>query len=107
MILTSTLLALTLTAQPLVDADVLEPSVRNEVDHALALAPTNAPAFVPVPVVTVTTNYVTDVFGTNGLSATEAAIRIVGAQKSDGRWYFGTNDVTSAAVSILNSLIGD
>ena len=35
-------LALAIVAQPLVSPDVLEPSVQNEVDHALARAPTNA-----------------------------------------------------------------
>ena len=98
------ILGVMLTAQPLADEDVLEPSVQNEVEHALALAPTNAPAFAPVPVVTVTTNWVTDVFSTNGLAATEIAIRLISSQKSDGRWYFGTNDVTSAARAILETL---
>ena len=37
-------IAAVITAQPLVNEDVLEPSVRNEVCHALSLAPTNAPA---------------------------------------------------------------
>ena len=30
-----------IVAQPLVDSEVLEPSVLNEVDHALSRAPTN------------------------------------------------------------------
>ena len=98
------ILGVLITAQPLVDEEVLEPSVRNEVDHALAIAPTNAPAFTPVAVVTVTTNYVTDVFATNGLSATDIALRLVSTQRADGRWYYGTNDVTSAAVDVLKGL---
>ena len=36
---------------------------------------------------------------TNGQSRTQVAIRLVSAQKADGRWFVGTNDVTSAAVS--------
>ena len=93
-----------ISGQPLVNADFLEPSVQNEVDHALALAPTNAPAFAPIPVISVTTNWVTDVFATNGLSATEKAIKLISEQKSDGRWYFGTNDVTAAAIAILREV---
>ena len=45
-----------------------------------------------------------DVFGTNGLTRTEIALKLVSAQKSDGRWLSGTNDVTSAALEILKSL---
>lgn len=86
-------IAAVITAQPLVNEDVLEPSVRNEVYHALSLAPTNAPAatLLPVP--------------TNGLNRTQLAIRLVSAQKADGRWIVGTNDVTSAAVSLLKEVL--
>jgi hypothetical protein len=86
-------IAAVITAQPLVNEDVLEPSVRNEVCHALSLAPTNAPAatLLPVP--------------TNGLNRTQLAIRLVSAQKADGRWFVGTNDVTSAAVSLLKEVL--
>ena len=86
------LLFFVLTAQPLVNEDVLEPSVRNEVGHALAMAPTNAPASRSLP------------FSTNGLSRTQIAIRLVSGQRSDGRWLAGTNDVTAAAVECLQSL---
>ena len=86
-------IAAVITAQPLVNEDVLEPSVRNEVRHALSLAPTNAPTatLLPVP--------------TNGLNRTQLAIRLVSAQKADGRWFVGTNDVTSAAVSLLKETL--
>ena len=86
-------IAAVITAQPLVNEDVLEPSVRNEVRHALSLAPTNTPAetLLPVP--------------TNGLNRTQLAIRLVSAQKADGRWFVGTNDVTSAAVSLLKETL--
>ena len=86
-------LAVTITAQPLVNEDVLEPSVRNEVCHALSLAPTNAPASGELPV------------PTNGLNRTQVAIRLVSAQRADGRWLVGTNDVTSAAVEKLKELL--
>ena len=81
------------TAQPLVNEDVLEPSVRNEVRHALSLAPTNAPASTALPV------------STNGLNRTQVAIRLVSVQRADGRWLVGTNDVTSAAVETLKELL--
>ena len=86
-------IAAVITAQPLVNEDVLEPSVCNEVCHALSLAPTNAPAatLLPVP--------------TNGLNRTQLAIRLVSAQKADGRWFVGTNDVTSAATELLKELL--
>lgn len=86
------LLGVALTAQPLVNEEVLEPSVCNEVEHALARAPTNAPPSRLLPV------------ATNGLSRTAIAIALVSSQKSDGRWRVGTNDVTAAAVDVLRSL---
>ena len=85
--------AAVLTAQPLVNEEVLEPSVRNEVRHALAVAPTNAPAATALPV------------GTNGLNRTQVAIALVSAQKGDGRWFVGTNDVTSAVVEVLKEML--
>ena len=86
-------LSVSIAAQPLVNEDVLEPSVRNEVRHALSLAPTNAPASTVLPV------------STNGLNRTQVAIRLVSAQRADGRWLVGTNDVTSAAVKTLKELL--
>ena len=86
-------IAAVITAQPLVNEDVLEPSVRNEVRHALSLAPTNAPTATVLPV------------PTNGLNRTQLAIRLVSAQKADGRWFAGTNDVTSAAIELLKELL--
>ena len=76
--------AAVLTAQPLVNEDVLEPSVRNEVRHSSA-------ATLPIP--------------TNGLNRTQIAIGLVSAQKGDGRWFVGTNDVTSAAIELLKELL--
>ena len=90
---TALALAAALTAQPLVNEDVLEPSVRNEVRHALRVAPTNAPPAASLPI------------STNGLNRTQIAIGLVSAQKGDGRWFVGTNDVTSAAVELLKELL--
>ena len=86
-------IAAVITAQPLVNEDVLEPSVRNEVCHALSIAPTNALPVTRLPV------------PTNGLNRTQLAIRLVSAQKADGRWLAGTNDVTSAATELLKELL--
>ncbi|MBR4604332.1 MAG: hypothetical protein IKO43_05780 [Kiritimatiellae bacterium] len=81
----------------LTDDEFLEESVLNEVEHALA----RAPADVAPPPAAAATN---DVFGISGLSATEQAIRLVSAQRADGRWLSGTNDVTAVAVDILSRL---
>ena len=96
--------AAVITVQPLVDADVLEPSVQNEVDHALSLVPTNVVAFVEAPEPLRLYCATNDVFRTNGATRTEIAIRLVSSQRADGRWLCGTNDVTSAAAEILKGL---
>lgn len=85
--------AVAIVAQPLVNEDVLEPSVMNEVEHALSVAPTNA---TPVTVAWDP--------GTNGLSRTALALRLVSSQRADGRWFDGTNDVTAVARRLLESL---
>ena len=85
--------AAVITAQPLVNEDVLEPSVRNEVRHALSVAPTNAPPAATLPI------------STNGLNRTQIAIALVSAQEGNGRWFAGTNDVTSVAVELLRGLL--
>lgn len=93
-----------ITVQLLADEDVLEPSIQNEVDHALAIAPavTNlAPCVVSNLLKTASNG---DFFATNELSRTALAIRLVSTQRRDGRWFIGTNDVTFAALEILRSL---
>ena len=87
------ILAATLSLQPLVSEDVLEPSVQNEVDHAIAMGEK-----------ALGTNVVEVLVGTNSLTATQKAIRLVSSQRSDGRWFVGTNDVTAVAVEILKNL---
>jgi hypothetical protein len=87
------LAAAAIVAQPLANDDVLEPSVLNEVEHAISVAPTNPPppsaAWDPK---------------TNGLSQTAVAIRLVASQRADGRWLDGTNDVTAAALRLLEAI---
>jgi len=89
------ILAATLSLQPLVSEDVLEPSVQNEVDHALSVAPTNAPPSVLAQ---------DGAFATNGMSRTDIAIKLVSLQDKEGRWMDGTNDVTKAVVDLLKEL---
>ena len=79
----------------------LEPSVQNEVDHAVSRAeawlaersnhPTNKPP--------------NDLFGTNGLAATEIAIKLISSQKGGGWWITPTNPIpTRIAIDILKGL---
>ena len=90
----------TIVAQPTVSPDVLEPSVRNEVDHALNRAPAAAATndFASADIAFARH------YATNGLSATDVALRLVTSQRADGTWRVGTNDVTAAAVQILRTL---
>ena len=96
------LAATVISAQPLVDDSVLEPSVLNEVVHAVSRAPTNGACCVRAR-----GEAVRALLGEDGLSATEAAIRLVSAQRGDGRWFVGTNDVTAAAVDFLRRISGE
>ena len=96
-ILLPVLFGVVITAQPLVNEEILEPSVANEVWHALARSPTNTPP--------ATAEAESRAFAwTNGLSRSAIAVRLVSEQRGDGRWFTGTNDVTAAAVHILLSL---
>lgn len=92
--------ALVITAQPLVDDEVLEPSVQNEVDHALNVAPTN------VVVVTQASIDFNELYKTNAMSATERAISLVSSQKRDGRWLYDGKDVTPVAIHHLKVSAG-
>jgi len=90
--------AATVVVQPLVDSDVLEPSVRNEVEHALARAPKDGKSDVQP------STFNLQPFPTNGMCRSDIAIRLVSEQRADGRWRVGTNDVTAAAVEMLRAL---
>lgn len=93
------LLAAVITAHPLANADVLEPSVQNEVDHALDVASTNE-----VQVTEALVGFAA-LYATNGLNATDCAIRLISTQR-DGRWLWNGADVTPVAVRILRRLSG-
>ena len=91
------ILAATISAQVIGGGDALEPSVLNEVERALMRAPAETNAVGAVA---------GDVFATNGLSATETAIRLVSLQRGDGRWFVGGTNVTAEAIRILESVSG-
>lgn len=95
-ILLTALFGVAITAQPLVNEEILEPSVANEAWHALSRSPTNAP---PATAEAQSRAFV----WTNGLSRSAIVVRLVSEQRGDGRWLFGTNDVTAAVVHILKS----
>ena len=88
-----------ITAHPLANAEVLEPSVQNEVDHALNVASTNA-----VPPTPAARDFAR-LYATNGMSATERAISLISSQK-DGCWYWQGTNVTPVAVRILRRTAG-
>lgn len=88
--------------------DVLEPSIQNEVDHALSrssafdepatnvtacASSTNSASFANIPS-----------SWTNGMNATAKAIKLISLQNAEGRWLDGTNDVTRSVRAILLKL---
>lgn len=89
-----------IVAQPLVDSEVLEPSVLNEVDHALSRAPTNEIA------ISAQSAAFSAIWSAKGLSATDRALRLVSSQRSDGRWLFRQTDVTPVALRQLRRAAG-
>ncbi len=91
--------AAVITAQPLVDEDVLEPSVQNEVDHAISLASTNEVVLTCAAVAFV------ELYATNGMSTTSRAVSLVSTQKG-GQWFHDGADVTPVAVRMLVAASG-
>ncbi len=84
---------------PLADPDWLEPSVENEVEHAIEKARRATTAPAPTKEAR---EFVAN--ATNGLDKTAIALRFVSTQKADGRWFDGTNDVTRAVLAVLETL---
>ena len=97
----------------------LEPSVQNEVDHAVARAEAWLAKEWPAAGTrdacpyrgddsTAGTNALAaarDVFGTNGLCAADMAIKLISSQKGGGWWITPTNAApTRLAVEILKGL---
>jgi hypothetical protein len=86
----------------------LEPSIQNEVDHAVDLAEawlarqTNQMATA----VSVSNGFdVARLFATNGLTREKIALRLVSSQKGGGWWIVSTNAApTRAVIEILKGL---
>ena len=96
------MLALSIPASPLVNEDVLEPSVENEVEHALAVAPSNEVARAEAALAAPEYSPPLAALGVTGsVTRTALAVKLVSEQRADGRWLSGTNDVTAAAAGAL------
>jgi len=97
------LFAATFGVQPLPQPDgPLEPSVRNEVDHAVALGEQWLAAHAPKSGACVPFG---DLFATNGLTRERIAIKLVSSQRAEGWWLVETNaSPTRLALDILKGL---
>lgn len=95
-------LAAAIPIQPLVSPEVLEPSVLNEVEHAISRAPECAVAAAATNAAAARVEGLVP----PGATATDAAVRLVSSQRRDGRWLDGTNDCTVAAVRMLLEISG-
>ena len=104
--------AASFSIQPLPQPDgPLEPSVQNEVDHAIALgerwlaAAASAQGTNVAAAVLARRPYQGDLFATNGLTRDRIAIKLVSLQRSGGWWLMETNAApTHLAVEILKGL---
>ena len=87
--------------QPLPQPDgPLEPSVQNEVDHAVVLGERwlAAARLEGAP-------YQGDLFATNGLTREQIAIKLISSQRAGGWWLMETNTApTRLAIEILKGL---
>lgn len=104
--------------QPLPQPDgPLEPSVQNEVDHAIALGERWLAAHVPavagrppyqgtnVAAVAGRSPYQGDLFATNGLTREGIALKLISSQRAGGWWIMETNAApTRLALEILKGL---
>ena len=83
----------------------LEPSVQNEVEHAVALGERWLAAHPPAtnaPAVLMPSG---DLFATNGLTREGIAIKLISTQRAGGWWLMETNAApTRLAVDILKGL---
>ena len=91
--------------QPLPQPDgPLEPSVQNEVDHAIALGERWLAAHAPAAA-SARRPYQGDLFATNGLTREGIAIKLVSSQRAGGWWLMETNTApTRLAIDILKGL---
>lgn len=108
--LLAAIMAVAFKVRPMPQQDgPLEPSIQNEVDHAVDLAEawlvrqTNLVATARAN----TTNGVdaARLFSTNGLTREKIALKLISAQRGEGWWIVSTNAApTRAAVEILKGL---
>ena len=87
-----------MVARPPANPDVLEPSVQNEVDHALSLVPRRS-AETNRAILAACKEFM-QIYATNGMNATERAIALVSSQKG-GEWHWRGTNVTAAAGKLL------
>jgi len=100
------IVAATFSVKPLPQAEgPLEPSIQNEVDHAIDrgeawLVRQRLPAPATNRVETAC-----DLFATNGLTREKIALKLISAQRGEGWWVTSTNAApTRLAVTILKGL---
>ncbi len=97
--------AAAISLQPLASPEVLEPSVLNEVEHALSRVP--EAAYAAATNLAAKATLKTPPAATNAVAtATDLALALVSSQRADGRWLDGTNDCTAAAARMLLRLAG-
>ena len=109
------LFAATVGIQPLPQPDgPLEPSIQNEVDHAVALGERWLAAVASARRPCQGTNVVSvagrppcqgDLFATNGLTRERIAVKLISSQRAGGWWLMETNTApTRLAIDILKGL---
>lgn len=100
------LFAASLGVQPLPQPDgPLEPSVRNEVDHAVALGERWLAAHTPATNAPAVHALSGDLFATNGLTRERIAVKLISSQRAGGWWLAETNTApTRLALEILKGL---
>ena len=83
----------------------LEPSVQNEVDHAVALGERWLAAHLPSTNAQAACVQPDDLFVTNGLTRERIAIKLISSQRAGGWWIMETNAApTRLAIAILKGL---
>lgn len=107
----ATVIAAAFSVQPLPQADgPLEPSVQNEVDHAVDMGERWLAGFAAHDLQKSATNHEPRVTSrelglTNGLTRAEIALKLVSSQRGGGWWLVETNAApTRLAIEILKGL---
>ena len=81
--------------------EVLEPSIQNEVDHAID----RGEAWLAASQLTNRLERVQDLFSTNALTREKIALKLISSQKGEGWWVTPTNAApTRLALEILKGL---